>query len=307
MAFLHTFSIVARDIDTGNLGVAVQTHWFAVGSMCPWIEAGVGAVATQSMVEVGYGPKALKLLRSGKTAHQALSQLTALDKNQSLRQVAIVDSLGRIAVHTGDKCIAKAGHQIGDGFSVQANMMVNDTIWSAMFQAYVGTKGDLAERMLSALQAGQSAGGDIRGQQSAALLVADGEKSKEPWQHSLINLRVDDHLNPIQELKRLLDIHRAYHLMNEGDKYLAQDEKELARENYQKASQLAPEHQEIQFWQAVTLADTGNLTEALPIFKELFFSNANWFELVQRLPASGLLRQDQQMMEAILGQQTEKR
>ena len=285
-----TFSIVARDEQTGQLGVAVQTHWFAVGAICPWIEAGVGAVATQSMVEISYGPKSLDLLREGKSPQEALDMLLAEDKDQGLRQVAIVDNSGRIAVHTGDRCIYAAGHRAGEAFSVQANMMKNDSVWPAMEKAYLSAKGDLASRMLAALFAAQEAGGDIRGKQSAAMLVAEGEKSDEPWRHVLVNLRVDDHPEPLRELERLLKINKAFDLMNEGDALLAKSLNEAAKEKYSQAAALAPEIEEMPFWQAVTLADTGHIDEALPIFESVFRKNSDWAELVKRLPASGLLK-----------------
>lgn len=295
-----TFSIVARDEQTSQLGVAVQTHWFAVGAICPWIEAGIGAVATQSMVEVSYGPKSLELLRAGKSAQEALDALIAEDKGQRLRQVAVVDALGRIAVHTGDRCIQAAGHRAGKGFSVQANMMKNDSVWPAMEKAFLSAKGELASRMLAALNAAQGAGGDIRGKQSAAMLVAEGEKSGEPWRHVLVNLRVDDHPEPLNELERLLKINKAFDLMNEGDALLAKNLNEAAKEKYSLAAMMAPEIEEMPFWQAVTLADTGKLDEALPIFKKVFRKNKNWVELVKRLPASGLLKDDTELMKRIL-------
>jgi uncharacterized Ntn-hydrolase superfamily protein len=295
-----TFSIVARDEQTGQLGVAVQTHWFAVGAICPWIEAGVGAVATQSMVEISYGPKSLDLLRAGKSAQEALDALIAEDKDQGLRQVAVVDNSGRIAAHTGDRCIQAAGHRVGKTFSVQANMMKNDSVWPAMEIVFLSTKGDLASRMLAALFAAQEAGGDIRGKQSAAMLVADGEKSDEPWRHVLVNLRVDDHPEPLRELDRLLKINKAFDLMNEGDALLAKNLNEAAKEKYSLAAAIAPEVEEMPFWQAVTLADTGKLAEALPIFEKVFRKNRNWAELVKRLPASGLLKDDAEMMKRIL-------
>lgn len=303
MAFLHTFSIVAGDESTGQLGVAVQTHWFAVGVMCPWAEAGVGAIATQSMVEASYGPLGLALLKSGKTAHETLEELLAKDKGRELRQVAIVDAQGRIAVHTGARCIGAAGHQTGSGFSVQANMMLNDRVWPAMASAYESTQGDLAGRMLDALKAGQAAGGDIRGSQSASMLVVDGQRTERPWEHTLVNLRVDDAPDPIGELERLLTIQRAYDHMNEGDELLAQDKAVEAHLEYQQAAALAPQIDEIPFWQAVTLADSGSLEEALPIFRKVFEQNPNWAELVQRLPASGLLKDDPKMMAKIIAVQ----
>jgi len=295
-----TFSIVAKDEQTGQLGVAVQTHWFAVGAICPWVEAGVGAVATQSMVEVSYGPKSLELLRAGKTAQEALDALIAEDKDQGLRQVAVVDALGRIAVHTGDRCIQAAGHTSGKGYSVQANMMKNDSVWPSMENAYLVAKGDLASRMLAALYAAQAAGGDIRGKQSAAMLVAGGEKSDEPWRHVLVNLRVDDYSEPLKELERLLNINKAFELMNEGDALLAKNLSEEAKEKYSLAAAMAPEIEEMPFWQAVTLADTGKIEEALPIFKKVFRKNKDWAELVKRLPASGLLKDDAEMIRKIL-------
>jgi len=295
-----TFSIVARDEKSGQLGVAVQTHWFAVGAICPWVEAGIGAVATQSMVEIGYGPKSLDLLRAGKTAQEALEALIGEDKNQALRQVAVVDALGRIAIHTGDRCIQAAGHRAGKGFSVQANMMKNNSVWPAMEKAYLEAKGDLSSRMLAALFAAQAAGGDIRGRQSAAMLVAEGEKSDEPWRQVLVNLRIDDHPEPLKELGRLLKINKAFDLMNEGDALLAKDLSEAAKEKYSLAVAMAPEIEELPFWQAVTLADTGKLEEALPIFKMVFQKNKDWAELVRRLPSSGLLKKDAVMMKRIL-------
>ena len=295
-----TFSIVARDEQTGQLGVAVQTHWFAVGAICPWIEAGVGAVATQSMVEISYGPKSLGLLREGKSPLEALDLLLAADKDPGLRQVGIVDNFGRIAIHTGNRCIQAAGHRAGNAYSVQANMMKNDSVWPAMEKAYLSAKGDLASRMLAALFAAQETGGDIRGKQSAAMLVAEDVKSDEPWRHVLVNLRVDDHPEPLQELERLLKINKAFDLMNEGDTLLAKSHNEAAKEKYSQAAALAPEIEEMPFWQAVTLADTDQLDEALPIFESVFRKNRDWAELVKRLPASGLLKDDAEMMKKIL-------
>jgi uncharacterized Ntn-hydrolase superfamily protein len=299
MAFLSTFSIIARDTASGELGVAVQTHWFAVGTLCLWIEAGVGAVATQSMVEPAYGPGALDLMRQGYNAKQALEKLLGDDADRELRQVAIVDTHGNVAVHTGNRCVAFAGHQDGESFSVQANMMANASVWPAMHQAFISSKGELAERMLAALKAGQSAGGDIRGQQSAALLVANAEGGLQPWRQVKVNLRVDDHPRPIEELDRLLKVHNAYILMNAGDNLLAEGKKVDAREKYRSAARLAPGNDELLFWGAVTMADSGFLEDALTIFKTIFNRNTQWFELLQRLPAAGLFNKDPKMMKII--------
>ncbi len=306
MDFLHTFSITARDEQTGQLGVAVQSHWFAVGALCPWVEAGVGAIATQSMVEVSYGPLGLELLRSGKSADDTLRELLSRDDGRELRQVALVDAQGRAAVHTGRRCVSAAGHQTGKGFSVQANMMVNDQVWPAMASAYESAQGNLAKRMLAALKAAQSAGGDIRGKQSACMLIASGNKSEQPWKHVKMNLRVDDSPDPIRELERLIIIQDAYDLMNEGDELLARQNSQAAMEKYQQAASLSPEITEIPFWQAVTLADTGKLEEALPLFADVFNRNQDWAELVQRLPASGLLKDDPEMMKRILSARKNK-
>jgi len=296
----HTFSIVARDPETGRLGVAVQSHWFSVGSVVTWAEAGVGAVATQSLVEVSYGPLGLALMRAGKSAPEALTALLATDEGRDLRQVAMVDAQGQVAVHTGARCIAEAGHEVGDGFSVQANMMATPDVWPAMAAAYREAKGDLAERLLAALEAGQMAGGDIRGQQSAAILVVEGTSTGRLWADTVMDLRVEDHPEPIRELRRLVRLHRAYEHMNRGDERLGDGKVEEALEEYRAAAALAPHIEELPFWHAVTLADIGRLDEALPIFQRVFAANPAWATLVQRLPAAGLLRDDPEMMRRIL-------
>jgi len=306
MRIMHTFSIVARDPATKRLGVAVQTHWFAVGSVCPWAEAGVGVIATQSMVEVSYGPLGLNLLRDGKNAKEVLDTLISKDEHSALRQVAIIDANGNIAVHTGSRCIAAAGHAVGEDFSVQANMMINDSIWSAMAYAYQKKAGTLEERIMAALNAAQTAGGDIRGRQSAAMLVVEGEKTDSPWKHVIRNLRVDDHPEPLQELARLLKIDLAYEHMNKGDEFLSKNENESAMREYQTAVDLAPGLDELPFWEAVTLADSGRVEAALPLFRNVFQSNPNWLELVKRLPAAGLLKDDPELIRKILSANTKQ-
>ncbi|MGV8026999.1 MAG: DUF1028 domain-containing protein [Anaerolineaceae bacterium] len=298
--FLHTYSIVARDEITGQFGVAVQSHWFNVGSLCPWVESGVGAVATQSSVKVSYGPKGLEMLRAGKNAHETLTALLAEDEGRESRQVAIVDADGNVAVHTGIHCIAKAGHMAGKGFSVQANMMKEASVWPAMAETFQNTKGDLTERMLAALQAAQAQGGDIRGKQSAAMLVADNIRSEEPYEHILLDLRVDDHPEPLMELERLLHIQRAYEHMNKGDEFLVKNEMVEAMKQYSLGAGLAPQIDELPFWQAVTMAANGHLTEALPIFRSIFNKNRDWAEALQRLPAAGFFPDDQDMLATIL-------
>lgn len=296
----HTFSIVARDPATGDFGVAVQSHWFQVGPTVPWAEAGVGAVATQSFVKVDYGPRGLQLMKEGKTAREALDLLLAQDPQKDVRQVAMVDREGRVAAWTGPKCIAAAGHQTGAGFSVQANLMDKPTVWPAMARAFEAAKGDLADRLLAALDAAQGEGGDIRGRQSAALIVVRGKASGEPWRDSLVNLRVDDHPEPLTELRRLLNLHRAYEEMNQGDDAVATNDVPAAVRHYTRASELAPEIAELPFWQAVTLFTVGQEEKALAIFKDVFAREERWVRLVPRLPASGLLPDDPKKIERIL-------
>lgn len=297
----HTFSIVARDSHSGRLGVAVQSHWFSVGSVVAWAEAGVGAVATQALVEVSYGPLGLDLMRGGRPASGALKALLAADDGRALRQVAMVDAEGRTAIHTGERCIADAGHVTGEGFSVQANMMATPDVWPAMAGAYRVSSGDLAERMLAALEAGQKAGGDVRGRQSAAIMIVEAASTGRPWEDTVMELRVEDHAKPIEELRGLVTLHRAYEHMNRGDELLGAGEVEDALEAYRTAAQMVPEIEEFPFWHAVTLADLGRVDEALHIFGAVFAENEAWATLVQRLPEAGMLRDDPEMMNRILG------
>jgi uncharacterized Ntn-hydrolase superfamily protein len=296
----HTFSIVARDPATGDFGVAVQSHWFQVGTVVAWAEPGVGAVATQSFVEVSYGPKGLALMAKGKTSQEALAALVQADEQRSVRQVAFVDKTGRVAAWTGDKCIAEAGHFEGEGFSVQANMMLRDTVWPAMAEAYRDSKAPFAERLLAALDAAQAEGGDIRGRQSAALVIVSGTASETPWRDRKVDLRVDDHAEPLVELRRLLGVHRAYEESNAGDEAVALGDEKAALTHYAEAARLAPEIVELPFWQAVTLFSLGREEEAAPIFRRVFEQEPIWMELVRRLPASGLLPDDPKAIERIL-------
>ena len=296
----HTFSIVARDLHNGQLGVAVQSHWFAVGALCPWAEAGVGAIATQSLVDPSYGALGLNILRTGRSAEETLIELLGKDNNRGNRQVAIIDSNGNVATHTGKNCITEAGHISGTGFSVQANMMKYPTVWTAMSTAFENSSGDLAERLMTSLLAAQSEGGDIRGKQSAAMLIVDDKKTEKPWEHILFNIRVDDNPEPLIELQRLLNVQRAYHLMNEGDELLGKKDFEAAMMKYQAAEKFAPQIDEIPFWVAVTLADSGELEKALPVFARVFKINPDWAETVKRLPKAGFLRDDQELMQKIL-------
>lgn len=297
--FAHTFSIVARDPVSGEMGVAVQSHWFSTGSIVTWAEPGVGAVATQSMVEVSYGPLGLAGLREHKDPQLVLSELLKKDENSAVRQVAMVDAVGRVAAHTGARCIAEAGHHTGHQYSVQANMMLKNTVWPAMARAFEDSAGPLPERLIAALDAAQAEGGDIRGKQSAALLVVSGKASSEPWKGILVDLRVEDHPEPLHELRRLLQVQRAYEYMNQGDDLLSQGKVDEAFEAYKEGAHLAPHIEELPFWQAVTLLETGREKEALPILEKIFKADPNWLLLLKRLPAAGMLKDDAEMMERV--------
>lgn len=296
---LATFSIVARDPQTGAMGVAVQSHYFSVGPIVPWAEPGIGAVATQSLVEVSYGPKGLSLMRDGRSAEQALHELLGQDRHADVRQIAMVDSKGGIAVHTGSKCIADAGHERGDQFSVQANLMANAKVWPAMARAYRESKGDLAERLLAALEAGQAAGGDIRGQQSSAIVIVKGSRSSRPWEDRILDLRVEDSPRPIEELRRLVTLWRAYRRVDEGDIHVTEGRFEEAMKAYSDAARLAPGNAEILFWQAVTLWKLGREKDAAPIFKRVFTRDRRWVGVVPRLPSAELLPDDPAGIERI--------
>ncbi len=286
---VNTYSIVARDPATGDLGVAVQSHWFSVGTVVTWARAGVGAVATQSFVEPAYGPRGLDLMESGLNAEQALAALLEVDGGRDVRQVAFVDFDGRVAAHTGARCIEYAGHQVGEGYSAQANMMHGDTVVSAMAKAYEGASGDLAARLLAALQAAEAAGGDIRGRQSAAMLIVKGMSTGRPWADRVLELRIEDHEQPLDEIARLLQLHRAYEHMNAGDVAVEHGDLDAAREQYGAAATLAPDSLEVRYWQAVTLATTGQLDEALPLFRTVFASDPRWRELTERLTKPGII------------------
>jgi uncharacterized Ntn-hydrolase superfamily protein len=286
---VHTFSIVARDAATGEMGVAVQSHWFSVGSIVTWAEAGVGAVATQSFVDPAYGPRGLELMKSGLSAKQALEALLLVDDGRDVRQVAFVDTEGRVATHTGAACIEVASQHVGEGYSVQANMMLNDRVVPAMAEAYESTEGDLADRMLAALVAGQKAGGDIRGKQSAAMLIVKPESTGRPWADRVLELRIEDAPDPIAELGRLLTVHRAYDHMNAGDLAVEHGDLELAMAEYGAAAELLPGNLEVEYWAAVTLATNGGLDQALPTFKKIFAADPNWIELTRRLLKPGII------------------
>ncbi|MEE4196763.1 MAG: DUF1028 domain-containing protein [Bacteroidales bacterium] len=299
--FAHTFSIVALDEAAGEMAVGVQSHWFSVGSIVSWGKSGVGVVATQSFVNPAYGPEGIKLMEQGKNAMEALDLLTAKDQGKAFRQIAFLDVHGNIATFTGEKCVESAGHINGDNFSVQANMMLYDEIVPAMAKSFKENASlPLAERVLKTLQAAQAAGGDIRGKQSAVLLVFNTNKVDHEWQDKKIDLRVDDHQTPLIELERLLKVHRAYEHMNNGDLAVEQGNMTKALEEYSEAEKMFPENLEMKYWKAIALANNQRMEEALPIFKEIFNKDPNWREMTTRLPASGLLNVSEEELNMIL-------
>ena len=303
-----TYSIVARDPLTGEMGVAVQSHWFSVGSVVPWAEAGVGAVATQSMVDPAYGPLGLAAMRVGRSAPDVLKGLLAGDDGRELRQVAMIDAKGRVAAHTGNRCIRPAGHIVDEKmqFSVEANLMSDDRIWPAMAKAYQESKGDLADRLVVALEAAQEAGGDIRGRQSAAIVVVSGMQSGKPWLDRKFDLRVEDHQEPVAELKRLIKLQRAYLHMNAGDLAMEKNDVRKANEEYSAAEELAPSLVEIPFWRAVTLASGNRVDEALPIFKRVFKRERVWVDLIPELSRDGMLPKEPAIIRRIQEQAPSK-
>jgi len=299
---VNTYSIVAYDSANGQMGVAVQSHWFSVGTVVSWAEAGVGVVATQSFVDIAYGPLGLDLMRGGKTANQALQALLKIDDQSAVRQVAMIDVHGNVAVHTGENCISAAGHQRGKHFSAQANMMEKNTVWPAMAEAYQKSSGDLLSRLMTTLEAAQAQGGDIRGKQSIAILIVPVKTQGQPWKEKIVDLRIDDHPQPLKEMRRLIKVHRAYEHMNKGDEYLASHDVAAALREYKAASEIYPENVEIMYWTAITLASENRVEESLPVFRDVFNKEPIWKELTKRLPRSGLLPDDKEILEMILKQ-----
>lgn len=325
---VHTFSIVARDAATGEIGVAVQSHWFSVGQVVPWAEAGVGAIATQSFVDPTYGKLGLELLRAGKSAPETLRSLLVADGSCEVRQVGVVDAKGNVATFTGSRDIVAAGGiasqapkseqfscgsaggtlSVGRDFAVQANLMTNDKVWPAMAKAFAESKGDLAERMLAALDAAQASGGDIRGKQSAALIVVRATPTGRAWQDRIFDLRVDDDPEPLPQLRRLVGIQRAYNHMNAGDLAVEHKDNEAALREYSEAERIAssipgiPKSRlaEMSYWHAVAMVGMNRVEESLPVFDRAFALEPSWRELTPRLRQAGLLPDDAKLIERIV-------
>jgi uncharacterized Ntn-hydrolase superfamily protein len=295
----HTYSIVARDPLTRELGVAVQSHYFCVGAIVPWAQAGIGVVATQAMVDPAYGPRGLELIRAGSSAPEALATLTAADRERDVRQVAMVDSEGRADAHTGSSTIAEAGHIVGDGFCVQANMMLRKTVWAAMADAFRATGGELVDRLLAALDAAEAEGGDIRGRQSAALLIVPAKSSGRPWSDKLFDIRVDDAREPLAELRRLVGLRRAYEHLRMAQAALARDDSNTMSAEFEQAALLGADNPEMRFWQAVALIQSERIDEGLATLAKIAERDSNWLELALRLPTFMLPRNREELFERI--------
>lgn len=287
---VHTYSIVARDPNTGEMGVAVQSHWFSIGTLVPWGKAGVGVIATQSFIETRYGSTGLKMMEDGWSAPQTLKSLVTADPHPEIRQVAMIDHQGRVNSHTGKNCIRFASHRIGKGYSVQANLMIRKGVPEAMEQAFLNAKGPLAERLLQALEAAQKIGGDLRGKQSAAILVVSGRTDlNQPMSGRLVDLHVEDNPEPLKELRRLYQLHQAYEHMNNGDLAIEEGNIDKALSEYGSAEKMFPDNAEMKFWHAVSLVNANKVNLSLPLFEEVFKSDANWVQLIPRLSTAKVI------------------
>jgi uncharacterized Ntn-hydrolase superfamily protein len=275
-----TYSVVAFDLATGEHGAAVHSHWFSVGSLCIWARPGVGAVATQSVVEPAHGPHGLDRLAAGAGAAEALEALLAADALAAVRQVGIVDAAGRVAVHTGTDCIACAGDAAGVHVSAQANMMARETVPAAMVAGFERAEGDLAERLMAALDAAEGEGGDVRGRQSSALVVVPPQG--ERWQ-ARFELRVEDHREPVAEMRRLLRLARAYELAGEADELMASERAQEAGPLYERAAELAPESDELLFWAGLAQAHAGDAERGIAAVRRAIELNPGWRTLLERL------------------------
>jgi uncharacterized Ntn-hydrolase superfamily protein len=282
-----TYSIVARDPETGRFGVAVQSHYLGVGWVVPWLEAGVGAVATQASVNVAFGPIGLELLRAGRSAEEVVAALVAADDQPQIRQVGVVDAQGRAAAHTGAECIPAAGHVVRDGYTVQGNLLQADSCWPAMADAYAAALADgqpFVERLLLALEAAEEQGGDVRGRQSAAIMVVDGELHTAAWRGRLLDMRIEDHPDPVPELRRIVTLSLAYDLLNdEGDAARAG---RSAEDRYAEARRLAPEAYELVFWRGVELAAAGDLDAARREMAVAVAADPRWRTTLEHLASA---------------------
>ncbi len=296
---IATYSIVALDPDSGNLGVAIQSHYFSVGSLAPSAIAGVGVSVIQSFPKIVSGGAGMDAMCAGLSASQALARFLAVDAAPEYRQVAMIDVHGDVAVHTGRNCVAAAGHHQGKHYACQANMMRNDSVWGAMAESYEATRSNLADRLMAALQGAEEAGGDLRGCQSAALLIVSGRESGSSLHDRVFDLRVEDHPQPLRELQRLVALQRAYDHNSRGDAHLARKEFDQALEQFAKAEALAPNTPELVFWRAVAMVNAGRADDALPLFARVFAAAGDWDVLARRLVDAKLFPNDPDLLQRI--------
>ena len=297
-----TYSIVARDPQTGRFGVAVQSHYLGVGPVVPWLEAGVGAVATQASVNISFGPMGLEMLRAGRSADEVVAGLVASDERAHVRQLGVVDANGRAAAHTGAECIPACGHLVRDGFSVQGNLLERDTCWPAMAAAYeqaLGTGEPLVERLLRAMEAAEAEGGDVRGRQSAAIMVVAAEPQQAAWRGRLMDMRIEDHPDPVPELRRIVTMQLAYSMLDEeGDEAKAG---RSADERYALARGMSPDAYELVFWKGVELATTGDVEAARRELQVAFAADPRWRTTLQHLAEAGTQGVTSELAELLLG------
>jgi uncharacterized Ntn-hydrolase superfamily protein len=297
--FAHTYSVIARDPESGEIGGAVQSHWFNVGALVLWGEAGTGMIATQSFVNVSFCLRGLELLRAGLTPKQVVDSLINSDEGRDGRQLAVMDANGNTYSYTGKYCVEGAGDLHGQNYSVQANLMANNKIWPAMEKAFKETKAPLAEKLIAVLEAAQKEGGDIRGKQAAALIVYKEKSSGKPWDDKLIDLRVEDNPNPVEELSRLLKVHRAYDHMNNGDLATEKGDITTALKEYSTAEEMFPDNEEMKFWHAVMLFNSNKKEDSYKLFSKVFQMNANYRTLIPRLVNSKLLNANQEEIDKL--------
>jgi uncharacterized Ntn-hydrolase superfamily protein len=295
-SYAHTYSIIAIDAEAGEMGAAVQSHYFSVGSIVPWARAGVGVVATQALVNAQFGPEGLALLEAGNSPSETLAKLLDSDEGRAYRQVALLAPGQAPATHTGETCIAEAGHVTSTDYSCQANMMLNDTVWEAMSQAFDAEEGPLSHRMLTALKAAEYEGGDIRGRQSAAMMIVRTEATGRAVDDRVLDLRVEDHHNPLTELERLLAIHQAYRHADAGDAAMEAGDVRGALEEFRAAEDLQPDNLELHYWHGVNLLNAGRVDEGIAILAEVVSRNRNWLELTLRLPDADLAEFDEKTL-----------
>ncbi|MEM0118019.1 MAG: DUF1028 domain-containing protein [Conexivisphaerales archaeon] len=294
-----TYSIVAIDKTKEQIGVGVQSHWFSVGSIVTWAKPSAGAVATQAFADPRYGYLGIELMSEGISAKKVLKMLLSTDEKADSRQVAMVDFKGEVASHTGKNCLPEAGHVAGEGYSAQGNIMKNRQVWIQMADAFERSEGELADRILASLYAGQKAGGDIRGMQSAAILVVKLKRSSEPWLDKIVDLRVEDSSKPLEELTRILTVHKAYVHADKGDAFLSEGKLEEAMKEYKRAFEFAPANEELRYWYAIGLLNSGKINEGLRELKAVYDTNPEMKRITPKLPNYGMLKVDEKLLKEI--------